>query len=408
MQSEAMREPETEQEAPRDPGPGQGRQEAGPRNPFAGFWAICQKEAIHLRRDAGTVFFALLIPVLQLVLLGYAVDTNVRQLRLLVYDQALTQESRQLVERFAASDVFRVAGYAESRQAVYAAMVAGEASVGLMIPGDYSRKLLEGVPVQVQVLVDGSESSSTGMAVSAANSLLLQEALRRGANSRTSGAGNETKPLVDVRPTVLFNPGTRSPNFFVPGLVAILLQMMTILLVASSIVRERERGTMDQLLLTPMRPLGLMLGKMVPYGILAFGELAWILFLMVYFFGVPIHGSVFLLLLLIVPYLLATLGLGLLISTRARSQAEAFQMSFGTILPSIFLSGYIFSLETMPVFFQWVSRLIPARYAIAIMRGVILRGAGLEQLWEPAATLLVMAAGLIWLAARRFQKGISA
>lgn len=187
-----------------------------------------------------------------------------------------------------------------------------------------------------------------------------------------------------------------------PGLIAVLLQVMCILLIALSIVRERERGTLEQLTMTPVAPLGLMVGKMIPYGVLAFFELCAILLVMRVVFQVPVHGSVILLLLMSLPYILTLLGLGLMISAKAKTQAEAFQLALGTILPSIFLSGYIFMIENMPVVFQGISRIIPATYFIRVLRGIILRGASFADLWPNAAVLTVMGCLAILLAARLF------
>lgn len=366
---------------------------------FTGFWPVCRKEIIHLSRDRGTVFFAALIPIVQLVILGFAVDTNVRQLATAVCDQAATQQSRRLVDRFATSDTFRIAGYVPSREALYEQIVDGHAKVGLFIPVDFSRRLGEGRQAVAQVLVDGSESNATSIAVNVANSIALRESVER------LGSGTRFDVLpVEVRPTVLFNPATRSPNFFVPGLIAVLLQMMVILLTSLSIVRERERGTLDQLTLTPVRPLGLMLGKMIPYGLLGSFEIVCILLIMRVVFQVPIHGSLVLLLVATLPFLLVVMGLGLMISAKANSQAEAFQMSFGTILPSIFLSGYIFAVENMPLGFRLVSKLLPATYFIDLLRGVILRGAGWSHLWPHMVVLTVMGVVLTSLAALEFRR----
>jgi ABC-2 type transport system permease protein len=244
--------------------------------------------------------------------------------------------------------------------------------------------------------VDGSDSTVAAQAISTATGVALQESLVR-------VLPDGTMP-VEVRPSVLYNPATRSANFFVPGLVAILLQVMTILLIALSLVRERERGTLEQLEMTPVAPLGLMVGKMIPYGVLAFGELCAILAVMRVVFLVPVHGNVLLLLALSLPFLLTVLGLGLMISTKAKTQAEAFQLSMGTILPSVFLSGYIFLIENMPLPFQWISHLIPATYYIRILRGIVLRGAGMADLWREAVILTVMGCAAILLAARMFVK----
>jgi ABC-2 type transport system permease protein len=364
---------------------------------FYGLWPVLRKEFTHIVRDPGTLFFALLIPLLQLFLFGYAVDTNVRQIPTVVLDESHTQESRQLLEQLAASDVFRLALTVQSDTDLYGAMRAGKARVGIKVPYDYARRLQGGTTATVLVLVDGSDSTTAGQAVNAATGVALVQSLNRLVGS---GAGMP----IEVRPSVLYNPSTRSANFFVPGLIAILLQVMTILLIALSLVRERERGTLEQLTMTPVAPLGLMVGKMIPYGCLAFSELCVILTIMRFIFQVPIHGSVFVLLGLSLPFLLTVLGVGLVISTKARTQAEAFQLSMGTVLPSVFLSGYIFLIDTMPVFFQVVSRLIPATYYIRILRGIILRGAGIKDLWVNGLVLTLMGCAAIVLAAWQFVK----
>lgn len=361
---------------------------------FRGLMPVCRKEFLHVARDRGTLFFALLIPILQLFLFGFAVDTNVRQVPTVVLDDSHTQESRDLVARFAASDVFAVRGNVQSPAQLDEAIRAGRAQVGIRIPFDYARRLQDGMTASVLVLVDGSDSTVAGQAMASSTGVALQQSL---AQVLPSG-----QMPVEVRPSVLYNPATRSANFFVPGLIAILLQVMTILLIALSLVRERERGTLEQLTMTPVAPLGLMVGKMIPYGVLAFAELCAILAVMRLVFLVPVNGSVVLLLMLSLPFLLTVLGLGLIISMRAQTQAEAFQLAMGTVLPSVFLSGYIFLIENMPLFFKGVSRLIPATYYIRILRGIILRGAGIGDLWSDALVLTLMGCGAILLAARQF------
>jgi len=363
---------------------------------FHGLVPVCRKEFLHIVRDPGTLFFALLIPMLQLFLFGFAIDTNVRQIPTVVLDESRTQESRRLLERFSSSDVFALKIYARSPEEMYAAIRSAKAGAGIRIPFDYARRIQDGTTASVLVLVDGSDSTVAGQAVSTSTGIALKESVVR---VLPSGA-----MPIEVRPSVRYNPATRSANFFVPGLVAILLQVMTILLIALSLVRERERGTLEQLTMSPVAPLGLMVGKMIPYGMLAFGELCAILFVMRVIFLVPIHGSVFLLLAMSLPFLLTVLALGLVISTRAHTQAEAFQLSMGTILPSIFLSGYIFLIDNMPTFFKGISRLIPATYYIQILRGIILRGAGIRELWINAVVLTVMGCAMILIVARQFVK----
>ena len=361
---------------------------------FYGLAPVCRKEFVHIVRDPGTLFFALMIPVLQLFLFGFAVDTNVRQIPTVVFDESRTQESRQLLQSFAGSDVFQLKSTVQSKEAMYDAIRAGKARVGIRIPYDYARRLQDGTTATVLLLVDGSDSTVAGQAIGTSTGVTLRQSLVR-------VLPNQAMPI-EVRPSVLYNPATRSANFFVPGLIGILLQVMIILLIALSLVRERERGTLEQLAMTPVAPLGLMVGKMAPYGVLAFQELCGILIVMRVVFQVPIHGSVFVLLLMSLPFLLTVLGLGLVISMRAHTQAEAFELAMGTVLPSVFLSGYIFLVENMPPFFQGISWLIPATYYIRILRGVILRGAGFSELWINAAALTVMGCGAILLAARQF------
>ena len=363
---------------------------------FRGLVPVCRKEFLHIVRDPGTLVFALALPILQLFLFGFAVDTNNRQVATVVLDESQTQESRRLLESFAGSDVFALRSYVTSPDAMYEAIRSGKARAAIRIPYDYARRLEDGTGATVLVLVDGSDSTVAAQAVSTSTGVALQQSLVR-------VLPDGTMP-VEVRPSVLYNPATRSANFFVPGLVAILLQVMTILLIALSLVRERERGTLEQLEMTPVAPLGLMVGKMIPYGVLAFGELCAILIIMRLVFLVPVHGNLLLLLLLSTPFLLTVLGIGLMISTRAHTQAEAFQLSMGTILPSVFLSGYIFLIENMPLPFQWISHLIPATYYIRILRGIVLRGAGMTDLWREALILTVMGCGAILVAARLFVK----
>jgi ABC-2 type transport system permease protein len=365
-------------------------------NLFSGAWPVCRKEFTHISRDRATLFFALFIPVMQLVLFGLAIDTNIRQIPTMVLDEARTQESRRMLDMFANSDAFHLMAMARSDSELYNSIVAGKAKVGVKIPVDFSRRLQDGQQATVLVLIDGSDATVTSYAVNVSSGIMLQESLRRVL------AGNRAPMPLEARHAVLFNPSTRSANFFVPGLIAIVLQLMVIMLVAFSIVREREKGTLEQLSLTPVSPLGLMVGKMTPYGLLGFLELCTILLLMRFLFSVPIHGSLLLLLLLSLPFLLTTLGLGLLISTKAKTQVEAFQLAVGTLLPSVFLSGYMFMIENMPVVFQWISHVVPATYYISILRGIVLRGAGFGDLWVNAVVLLAMGTAAVLLAARQF------
>jgi len=366
---------------------------------FRGFGAVFYKEVLHVRRDFGTLFFSLIIPLLQMVLLGFGIDTNIRQINTVVFNQDGRRESRELLNRMQNSDTFHIVRYVSNDHDLNDMIIAGRARVGIKIPVDYSDRLIHQMGAQVLVLVDGSDSSVAGQAVNVTTAIGLDESLRRVLQNNASFA-------VDMRPKLLFNPDSRSPNFFLPGLTAILLLNVTTFLTAFSIVREKERGTLEQLFVTPVRPMGLLFGKLLPYLGIGFFELVLILSFMRFVFRVPIHGSVILLAFLSLPYLFVSLSLGILISSKANSQAEAMQLAFLTVLPSVFFSGYIFPRETMPGFFYALSYLVPATYFINITRGVILRGAGLTHLWTDALALFCIGSVLMILAARRFQNKV--
>ncbi len=372
-------------------------------NPLRGLTAIVYKEFIHARRDSMAIMFALLMPLLQMTILGSAIDTNVRQVPTVVFDESGapfgSADSRIFLDRLRNTDTFHITEFVHSDEDLNEELIAGRARVGVKIPNNYARRLLNGDPVQILVLVDGSDSSVAGQAVNVAAQVALREAL-----SRMLPDAKEL--LVDVRPKMMFNPDSRSPNFFLPGLMAVLLLFVTTMLTAFSVVREKERGTLEQLLVTPVRPLALMLGKITPYFILGVTEMCAILFFMRFLFQVPIHGNVVLLVVLSTCYLFVNLTIGILVSTKANSQTEALQLAMMTVLPSIFLSGYIFPRDNMPLIFQVISYFVPASYMIEITRGVILRGAGFVELWSDALALFTMGVCILLLAARRFTRMI--
>ena len=370
---------------------------------FRGFRAVFFKETLHVRRDPSTLFFSLVIPLLQMVVLGLGIDTNIRQVNTVVFNADGRRESRELIDRLKNSDTFRIRRYVYNDRDLNDEIIAGRARVGIKIPVDYSDRLIDESGAQVLVLIDGSDSSVAGQAINVTTAIGLDESLRRVLQDR---GGLSANLAVDMRPKLLFNPDSRSPNFFLPGLTAVLLLNVTTFLTAFSIVREKERGTLEQLFVTPVRPLGLLLGKLLPYLFIGFTELCAIVTFMRFAFRVPIHGNVFLLGLFSLPYLFVSLSIGILVSSKANSQSEAIQLAFLTFLPSIFFSGYIFPRETMPKFFYVISYFVPASYYINITRGIILRGAGLSHLWLDALALFVMGSLLLIIAARRFQKKV--
>jgi ABC-2 type transport system permease protein len=370
---------------------------------FQRTFSVARKESLHILRDPGTLFFALFIPVLELFMLGYAIDTNIRDVSTVVLDQANTTESRQLIQRFENSTSFRVRNLPVHTDAqLYEAIVAGKARVGIKIPEDFSRKLAKNPPekAQILVLVDGSESNIAASALNVANAITLSEAL-----SRVLKDGQELP--VEAAPQILFNPDTRSPNFFIPGLMVVMCQMMAIMLSANAIVREKENGTLEQLFMTPVRAPELILGKLLPYLVLTFFEFCAILFFMNLVFRVPIHGYVLTLLTLTLPFVFTFLGLGLLISTRVNTREAAGQAAMGTMMPSIFLSGYVFPLDSMPVVFYYLAQIFPTTWLIDAARGVILRGAGWRELWVHSLVLWGMGVVAFALAMMKFKKRLT-
>ncbi|HXO19969.1 MAG TPA: ABC transporter permease [Thermoanaerobaculia bacterium] len=366
-----------------------------------GFKAVLKKEMLQMVRDTGTLRFALLVPIFQLVLFGL-IDTNVRHVPTIIFDQSRTQASRDLVNDFVNTSYFEVIGYAPSRAALRQEIVAGRASVGVEVPPDYARRRLYGQAADFLVLIDGSDSTISSQTLGAANGLALNRSL---ADLRDK-MGIRDLP-VEARPQLLFNPDSRSANLLIPGLIAILLTFSGTLLSAYAIVRERERGTLEQLMVTPASPLAVVLGKLLPYLVLAFLQLLMVLLLMNAVFRVPIHGSLPLLLGLSLIYLFALLSLGLLVSSRAHTQMEATQIAQMVLLPSIMLSGYIFPLSSLPGPLRVLSQLLPATHFIAISRGIVIRGASFQDLWQQVAALLAISAVLVAASARAFRKTVS-
>jgi ABC-2 type transport system permease protein len=366
-----------------------------------GFWPVLRKETIQMVRDRGTLRFALLIPIFQLVLFGL-IDTNVRHVPAVVFDESRTAESRELIRDLANTSVFDVVGFVGSRGGLRTQIVAGKASVGIAIPPDYARKRIDGKPADFLVLIDGSDSTISAQSLAAVNGLALSQSLGEIAQ-KYSIKGLPLTPF----PQLLFNPDSRSANLLIPGLVAILLTFSGTILAAFSIVRERERGTLEQLMVTPVSPVAVVLGKLLPFLGLGFLQLLLILALMTTVFRVPIHGSVALLLSLSLVYLFALLAMGLLVSSNAQTQAEAIQGAQGFLLPSIMLSGYIFPLSSLPYALRLVSQVLPATHFIAITRGIIIRGASFTDLWRNVVALVVISAVLIASSTRAFRKTIS-
>ena len=372
------------------------------RIPLRGFKAILLKEFTVVFRDPTTLFFMFFPPLLQIIAFGFALDNDVKHMAMVVLNEDRTMESRQLVEKFVNTRTFRVVGEVQSVEELSEAIRRGQAYVGLQIPPGFTRDLNAGHGAQVQVLIDGSSSTVALQALQTSMGLALRESLLTLMQEARSGV----MPL-EVRPQILYNPTMKSANFFVPGVMGIALQIATVFATALSVVRERERGTLENLLVAPLSRPGLMLGKLTPYLLISMTMAGCIFLVARWVFGIPIRGDLTALGVATFLYIFAMLSLGLLISTRAQNHMQALQMTMALLLPAVFFSGFIFPIETMPLFFQWISTLIPATYFIELMRAIMLRGAGFEDYWRHFVILAGMGVLLFSLCALRFKQRIA-
>ena len=359
------------------------------------FYAVFRKEFLHLIRDTGTVRLVLFIPIMQLFLFGF-IDQTVHDVPTVVVDQDRSADSRLFMDEMRASKTFKIISITGSTDEARTQIREGKARVAVVIPPDFHNRRVRRDVAEVLVLIDGSDSTVSSQALASVNGLVAEDNL---ASARVGGASN-----LAAQPVILFNPEGRTANYIIPGLIAVLLMMVGVVLSSSSIVREREKGTFEQLLVTPIDPVGLVLGKLLPYLVFGVVEASIVLFVMRFFFEVPIRGSLIFLFLTAVVYLFPLLSIGLLISTRANTQMEAQQMAQSLFLPAIFLSGYIFPFDGLPVFLKAIGYLFPTTYMIRIMRGIILRGASPFDLWPEVAALVGMSVVFVFLAARSVHK----
>ncbi len=367
---------------------------------FRGIAPVMYKETIHLLRDPRTFLLMLAVPSIQLTIFGYAIDLDVRNVPTAVYNLDGREESRELLNTFVNSGYFDIVETALSDEELVGAIVRGDAKVALKIPPHYTDDILRGQPTAIQVLIDGSDSTVAMQALNVANAITLRKSMEMSVET-VNGA---MQPPVEARSRMLFNPDMRTANFMVPGLVGVVLQMTTMLLTTFAIVREKENGTLEQLMVTPVSRLGLMLGKLMPYFAVGVFEAAFLVVIMRTLFQVPIAGNVALLALFFIPFLFSALGFGLLISTFAENQIQALQYSLVIVLPSVLLSGFMFPLDNMPTPIYIIGRLVPVTYFIEVMRGLVLRGAGLEDLWYQGLVLIGMGVAVLTVSTIRFRK----
>ena len=367
---------------------------------------IIKKEFLQFKRDPKMFAVILIAPVVQLIFLGYAATLDVNIVHTLVYDQDQTIESRKFIESFTSSRFFKIDYYADDYTQVTKNLDNGKIILALVIPKDFSEKIQRRETSPVQAIFNGSDGNTASISagyvakiVSGYAQTLLVDYMDK--------MGRKIIPVGRIEPEirVWYNPQLLTRHFMVPGIVGLLLSIITLILTSLGIVKEKEIGTLEQLIVTPIKPWQLIMGKLIPFVILGFISVVIVLTAMTYIFDIPVRGSVFFLFLCSFFYILSTLGLGLFVSTISKTQQQAMMIAiFGIMMPMVYLSGFAFPIENMPKIIQYISYLIPLRYFIAIIRGVILKGIGFNELWQEAMVLLLMGIAILFLSSLRFRK----
>jgi ABC-2 type transport system permease protein len=361
-------------------------------------FVVARKELIQLRRDRLTIGMMVFIPLMQLLLFGFAIDTDVRHMPTIVYDADGTAASRDLARRLVATGYYDIVGQARGYGDIQTSFRGGEASVAVVVPSRFGADLARGDGAHVQLLVDGSDpqtvASATNTAASAVAYLSAQQAARPGARA----------PTIDLATSILYNPDLRTAVYIVPGLVGVILTLTMVMFTAMAIVRERERGTLEQLIVSPVKSLELVVGKIAPYIVIGYVQMSIILLVGAPLFQVPVNGSLPLLYVLASLFIASSLALGLFFSTVAKTQQQAMQMSFFFLLPNILLSGFMFPYAAMPRFAQVLATALPLTHFLRIIRGVVLKGAGFAELAPEVLALALILGVLVLLTSLRFRK----
>ena len=353
------------------------------------------KEFIQVLRDPRMKAMIFVLPVIQLLVFGYAVTTDVNHIKTILVDNDRSVHSRQLIENFTSSGIFRIIAYSDNDEAITENLDRGSAVVGINIKKGFSDDLLNGKHPVVQIIVDGTNSNDGMLAMSYAQRIISD-----------FGRENKKRDLVNVQARAWYNPDLKSRNYNVPGVIAIIVLMTSLLLTSMAIVREKEIGTMEQLMVTPMKPIEFILGKSLPFAIICFIDVIIISFAGMAWFEIPIRGSMILLLFAAALFLMSCIGLGLLISTISKTQQEALMSSFFLYFPAVLLSGFMFPISNMPVPVQWMTLINPLRYFLVVIRGVFLKGTGLAELWTQLAALAILGTLFLLFSVSRFKKTI--
>lgn len=368
---------------------------------------ILKKEFIQFFGDKRLVAQVLIAPILQLILFGYVVSTDVKNINTIVFDQDRSAQSRGIIKKFSSSGYFRIKDYAGSIEDIKKALDDNSASVALNIPPDFSKLLAGGHNAPMQIIVDGTNSNNAGIALNYAQRIIQAQSkdlILEKFNAANGKLGSFNLPDPSIR--IWFNPELKSVYYMVPGLVAMLLTIITMLLTSVAIVKEREQGTMEQLIVTPVRKIEIILGKTLPFVIVAFIQIILVITVGSLWFHVPIRGSIGLLFLCSFIFLFTTLGLGILFSTISQSQQEALIGAFLFFLVAMLLSGFIFPIESMPDWIQPITYIVPLRYFLVILRGIFLKGVGIKLLWHQGLAMIAFSILIFTVAIVRFNKKI--
>lgn len=367
--------------------------------------SLIRKEFIQIKRDPRTLVLVLVIPIMQLFLMGYAATNDVRNVPMAVYDQDRGPAARELLDAFRAADYFQLKYEVDSEDEFKGLIDEGSARVGMIIPPDFTSQVKGTGSARVMFILDGSDPTVASTALSAAQLIGQKHSAEIMAERSTrSGHADDLTPPIEVTTQVWYNPDLISAYYMIPGVISTILYSLTSILTASAIVRERERGTIEQLIVTPIRSWELMVGKVLPYVVIAFVNMLEILAIGHWWFGVPVRGSLFLIMLLSGLFLFSSLGIGLLASTVANTQQEAMMIVWMVLLPALFLSGFLFPIEAMPVVLQWISYLMPLRYYLIIIRSLLLKDVGLSVLRTEVIALSLFGFALLAAASVRFRK----
>ncbi len=370
------------------------------------FFSIVKKEFIQIKRDRASLLIAIIMPIFMMILFGYAVNTELDNISTAVLDMNGTTESRDFLKNFQNTKYFKVTKSEKSISKIHEDMDLGNIHAAIIIPSDYALKLNKNEKPRIQILIDGSDPTSARTVLSSGiltgenySMTYINKAMSKN-NQNLNGGG------IDISTSVLYNPDLKNRNFTIPGLVGLVIQNITILLTAFALVREKERGTIEQLLVSPLKSGEIILGKLVPYVLIGFCDFLLSMFIGFYYFGVPINGSTALLIFLGLGFVICSLAIGILISTAAKTQLEAMQMTFMILLPSVLLSGFVFPREAMPKIIYAMGYFLPLTYFLNIVRSIVLKGVGMNYIYKDVITLFIFGIVLLSVSIIQFRKSL--